>query len=72
MLADTGGAADRAGVRVGDYVTSADGYPLPTSEDLLWVRRQKRLGDELPMTLWREGAHMEVTLTLRDALEETA
>ena len=48
-------AADRAGVRVGDYVLAADGYPLETSKDLLWVRRQKRIGDELTMTLWRDG-----------------
>ena len=66
-----GGASDRAGVRVGDYVTSAEGHPLETSSDLLWVRRQKRLGDELTMTLWRDGETVEVTLSLRESVEET-
>ena len=66
-----GGAADRAGVQVGDYVLSAAGYPLETSEDLLWVRRQKRLGDELDMTLWRDGEIVEVTLSLQESMEET-
>ena len=64
-------AADRAGVRVGDYVLAADGYPLETSKDLLWVRRQKRIGDELTMTLWRDGDILEVTLSLRESVEET-
>ena len=64
-------AADRAGVRVGDYVLAADGYPLETSKDLLWVRRQKRIGDELTMTLWRDGEILEVTLSLRESVEET-
>ena len=66
-----GGASDRAGIRVGDYVTSAGGYSLETSGDLLWVRRHKRLGDELTMTLWRDGETVEVTLSLRESLEET-
>ena len=41
------------------------------SEDLLWVRRQKRLGDELDMTLWRDGEIVEVTLSLQESMEET-
>ena len=67
-----GGASYRAGVRVGDYVTSAAGYPMETSDDLLWVRRQKRLGDQLAMTLWRDGETVEVTLSLQESLQETA
>lgn len=66
-----GGAADRAGVQVGDYVLSAAGHPLETSEDLLWVRRQKHLGDGLDMILWRDGEIVEVTLSLQESLEET-
>ena len=64
-------AADRAGVRVGDYVLSAGGCPMESSKDLLWVRRQKRIGDELPMTIWRDGEILEVTLSLRESVEET-
>ena len=50
---------------------AADGYPLETSKDLLGVRRQKRIGDELTMTLWRDGEILEVTLSLRESVEET-
>ena len=66
-----GGASDRAGIRVGDYVTSAEGHPLETSSDLLWVRRHKRVGDELTMTLWRDGETVEVTLSLQESVDKT-
>ena len=66
-----GGASDRAGIRVGDYVTSAEGYLLETSGDLLWVRRHKRLGDQMAMILWRDGETVEVTLSLRESVDET-
>ena len=65
------GAADRAGVRVGDYILTADGCPLETSKDLLRIRRGKYLGDELVMTLWRDGETLETTLTLEESLDET-
>ena len=67
----SGGASDRAGIRVGDYVTSAEGHPLETSSDLLWVRRHKRVGDELTMTLWRDGETVEVTLSLQESVDKT-
>ena len=58
--------ADKAGVREGDYVLSAGGQPVSSSQDLLRVRRQHHLGDELPMTLWRDGEIVEVTLSLME------
>ena len=44
----------------------AGGEELRTSRDLLRVRRHSYLGDQLPVTLWRDGALLEVTLDLRD------
>ena len=58
--------ADKAGVRAGDYVLSAGGQPVSSSQDLLRVRRQHHLGDELPMTLWRDGEIVDVTLSLME------
>ena len=62
-------AADRAGVQVGDYVVSAGGEELLTSNDLLRVRRQYYVGDELPLILWRDGEIVEVTLQLQESVE---
>ena len=40
--------ADKAGVREGDYVLTAGGREISSSQDLLRVHRQHHLGDELP------------------------
>lgn len=65
-----GGAADRAGIRAGDYVVSADGMPLMTSQDLLRVRRDHYTGDRLPVTVWREGTLTETVLDLQESVED--
>lgn len=62
-------AADLAGVQVGDYVLAADGEELLTSQDLLRVRRQHYLGEQMLLTLWRDGERIDVTLQLEEAAE---
>lgn len=59
-----GGSAERAGIQAGDYVLTADGQSLTTIQDLLRIRRQHYLGETLPLTVWRDGAILEVTLEL--------
>ena len=56
--------ADKAGIQEGDYVLSAGGRDINSSQNLLRVRRQYHLGDELPMMLWRNGETLKVTLHL--------
>ena len=63
-------AADRAGVQVGDFIVSAAGAQVTSSQDLLRIRRQFRVGDEMPLTLWRDGDRVEVTLVLQTARED--
>lgn len=60
-------AADLAGVQEGDYVVAAGGIDVSSSADLLRARRQYHVGDEMPMTIWRDGTLMEVTLVLNEA-----
>jgi len=60
-------AADLAGVEEGDYVVSAGGIDISSSADLLRARRQYHVGDEMPLTIWRDGTLMEVTLVLNEA-----
>lgn len=64
-----GGSAARAGVQEGDYVLLVAGEPVASSQEVLRIRRRYHLGDELPMTLWREGETLEVTLLLDQADE---
>ena len=64
-----GSAADRAGIREGDYILTAGGEPMYTSQALLRVRRYLYIGDTLSMELMRDGKRLEVTLELTDAVE---
>lgn len=61
-------AAARAGVREGDYLLTAAGEELRGSRDLMRVRRHSYVGDQLPITLWRDGERVEVVLDLQEEL----
>lgn len=64
-----GSAADKAGIRPGDYILSAGGAPTRTSQDLLRVRRQYHLGEHMPVTIWRDGEQLDLELVLDQAAE---
>lgn len=59
-----GSAADDAGIRSGDIIVSAGGEPVRTVEDILAVLRQHEPGDELTLTVVRDGQRREVTAAL--------
>ena len=63
-----GGVGEAAGIRAGDFLLTADGEPLMTSQDLLRIRREHYVGDELPLVIWRDGKRMGVTLQLTDSV----
>ena len=65
-----GGAADRAGVRAGDYLLAADGNETLSSADVLRARWRHHVGDEMTLTLWRRGEILTVTLELTEAVEK--
>ena len=58
----------RAGIRVGDYILRAGGMDIGSSVDLLRARDRFYLGQEFPVTVWREGEILEFTLTLDQEL----
>ena len=60
-----GSAAEKAGIQVGDFIVSAAGSDVNSSQDLIRLLRQFRVGDEMPLTLWRDGEPLEVTLVLQ-------
>ena len=64
-----GGAADRAGIRQGDFILSAAGTPVASSQELLKIRRGLYVGDRITMELWRDGDRLEATLDLTDPVE---
>lgn len=61
--------AEKAGLQVGDVIVSAAGRSAAGQQALLRIRRQFDVGDEMPVTVWRDGAYLEFTLVLDQAAE---
>jgi len=66
---EAGGVADLAGIQKGDFIIEAGGLEVIDSGDVLRARRQYYVGEEMPMTIWRDGEIIEVVLQLTDAVE---
>ena len=62
-----GSAGDRAGLQADDVIVSAGGEDVRGSSDVLRVRKNYQVGDEMPMTVWRDGEYLEVVLDLQEA-----
>ena len=65
-----GSPAEDAGVQLGDFILEAGGLDITASRDLLRARQQYHVGDEMPMTVWRGGELLELTLVLDQAATE--
>lgn len=70
-----GGAADLAGVKKGDVLLAADGFPIdrrgyyqhPNYGSVFWghiVRGEKSTGDNITLSLLRDGEPVEITAVL--------
>ncbi len=65
-----GGAADKAGIKVGDIITKFDGHSLKEGEtNLAKLISQKKVGDKATLTIWRDGKEMEKEVTFQQATE---
>lgn len=58
------GAAEKAGLVVGDYLLSANGKTLKTNDDLTLVIKYCEPGDQVEFTVVRDGKKISVTVTL--------
>jgi len=59
-----GGAAERAGLKVGDVITSVNGIPVDSGTTLSALIRMQEGGSEVTLGYTREGDPGEVTATL--------
>lgn len=66
------GAAAKAGLRKGDIIKEMDGISISTSSKLLEMVGRKRPGDEMVVTVLREGTDKKVTVTLRNSAGNTS
>jgi len=64
-----GSAADLAGVKSGDVIVSADGDKVTGSDDLLHIRKRFHVGDQMSLTVYRDGDYLKLTLDLQEAAD---
>jgi S1-C subfamily serine protease len=57
-------AADAAGLLVGDVIQAVDGTQLKSFDELAAAVRALSPGDTLTLTVWRDGAAVDVVVTL--------
>jgi hypothetical protein len=60
-----GGPAAAAGVKVGDVIVAADGKDLAKTADLVKIVGEKKPGDEVALTIKREGASDPVAVKVK-------
>ena len=65
-----GGPADKAGVEAGDVITEIDGRRISDSDQLVVRIRAKEVGDTVRLTVERDGAERQLTMTLEAAKED--
>lgn len=59
-----GGPADQAGLTAGDVVTKIDDRPIRGTEDLIGIVQSSTVGEELTLTIRRNGSERTVTVTV--------
>lgn len=52
---EPGSPAEKAGVKVGDVLTSVDGKEIKSSWDVQWKIRGQEEGQQVPLEVWRNG-----------------
>ncbi len=64
------GAAEKAGIKVGDIITKADGKRVKTVEELNAIKDKHKAGDTITVTINRNGKEMEKSLKLAEEKPE--
>ena len=63
-----GGAADKAGLQPQDVITAIDGNEIKTTEELNDNKNEHDAGDQVVLTIVRQGQRLDVTVTLEEAV----
>lgn len=63
----SGGAAEKAGVMIGDIITKVDGNDVTTAEEVASIKNDHKVGDSITLTIYRNGDTMDITIVLEEA-----
>lgn len=61
---EPGLSGDRAGLRAGDYLVNFAGLDVVNYEQLLSIRRELHVGDEVEVRVYRNGAYVDTTMIM--------
>lgn len=59
-------AAEKAGIKAGDVIVKAEGKEIKTMNELNEIKNTHNIGDEMTVTINRNGQEKEFTLTLQE------
>lgn len=57
-------AAEKAGVKPGDVIVKADGKDIKTMDELNEIKNSHQIGDQMTITVNRDGQERDLTITL--------
>ncbi len=60
-------SAEIAGLKIGDVIVSADGTAVSTMDKLNEIKNTHSVGDDMVLTIFRNGETFDVTLKLKEA-----
>ena len=63
------GPAYKAGLQVNDIITQANGQTISGSSDLVQAVKAAAVGDELTLTVYRQGETLELTITVAEQIQ---
>lgn len=59
-------AAEKAGIKIGDVITSIDGTKVTTMDKLNEIKNSHQIGDQISLTLYRNGSEKDIKITLQE------
>lgn len=59
-------AAEKAGLKNGDVITAIDGKKITTMDELNEIKNTHKIGDEITLTIHRNGEKKEIKVTLQE------
>ena len=61
---ETFSAAEKGGIKIGDVIIKADGKNVKTMDELNEIKNSHNIGDEMTITVNRDGEQKDLTITL--------
>ena len=61
--------AEKSGLQVNDIITSVDGQAIEGSQDLVDYVGDAKVGDQLTLTVYRQGETLELTLEVGEMVQ---